>query len=312
MATIPVESPSSVALDPDDQLAFVGTGGEDPGSVAVIDRASMTVDDSIPLDKPVVALAIAPDGNRLYAATWIDYLTSSITVIDLATRSPVDTIPLDQPIAELLVAPDGRTLYAAAFKYFLNDLTGGVIAIDLEADTPPTMITTGGVSDMAITPDGRTVYASTSFYDLFVDNPSVLSVIDAEKRSIQDTVEVDDIGPIALDPTADVLIAASVGRPGEITIIDTSSLEISATVQNGLSPSDIAVIGEPTDRICAGDCNADGSVTIAELVRGVGVLLGGTEIDSCPAIDADFDQQVTVADLVHAVTQAMYGCSRAA
>lgn len=76
-----------------------------------------------------------------------------------------------------------------------------------------------------------------------------------------------------------------------------------------MSPSDIAVIGEPVDRPCAGDCDADGTVTVAELVRGINLLLGGAGTDSCPAMDADSDRQVTIADLVRAVEQAMYGCS---
>jgi YVTN family beta-propeller protein len=306
VARIPVASPTSVAVDSHDELVFVGTIA---GNVAVIDRAAMAVRDSIPLGGPVLALAVAPDGNRLYVATWVDSFTSSVAVIDTPTMASVATIPVAEPIADLLMAPDGETLYAATFKFYLNDITGGVVVLDLEAKEIVTTIVTGGVSDLAISPDGQTVYASTVFYDLFEHRPDQVSIIDAGTRSIRDSVEIDEIAAIAIDPTGDALYAASRGRPGEIAIIDTSSLEISAAVQSGLSPSDIAVIGGPEDRLCAGDCDADGAVTVAELIRGVNVLLSGARIDSCPAIDADSDQHVTVADLVSAVQQAIYGCS---
>jgi YVTN family beta-propeller protein len=62
---------------------------------------------------------------------------------------------------------------------------------------------------------------------------------------------------------------------------------------------------------CVGDCDADGAVTVSEVVRLVGVALGLAGIDECPAGDADGDGQVTIAELVAVVGNALAGCGPA-
>lgn len=62
---------------------------------------------------------------------------------------------------------------------------------------------------------------------------------------------------------------------------------------------------------CVGDCDADGAVTISEVVRLVGVALGLAGVDECPAGDADGDGQVTIAELVAVVGNALAGCGPA-
>jgi hypothetical protein len=59
---------------------------------------------------------------------------------------------------------------------------------------------------------------------------------------------------------------------------------------------------------CAGDCDGNGAVTIDELVRGVGIALGGGSVDPCPAMDRGADGAVTIDDLVAAVDAALSGC----
>lgn len=60
---------------------------------------------------------------------------------------------------------------------------------------------------------------------------------------------------------------------------------------------------------CVGDCDGDGRVTIAELVRGVNGALGGA---GCDAFDRDGDGIISISDLVAAVNSALYGCQVAA
>jgi hypothetical protein len=55
---------------------------------------------------------------------------------------------------------------------------------------------------------------------------------------------------------------------------------------------------------CPGDCDRDGTVTIAELLRGVGLALGTTTLP-CPAYG---DAPVTIDKLVAAVDRALNGC----
>ncbi len=59
---------------------------------------------------------------------------------------------------------------------------------------------------------------------------------------------------------------------------------------------------------CAGDCDGNHRVTIAELVSGINLSLDDGPLDTCPASDADGDSQLTIADLVRAVDDALSGC----
>ncbi len=60
--------------------------------------------------------------------------------------------------------------------------------------------------------------------------------------------------------------------------------------------------------ICEGDCDADGAVTIDELVRGIKIAMGGTAIEECALADRDDDGAVSVDELTAAVGRALEGC----
>ncbi len=59
---------------------------------------------------------------------------------------------------------------------------------------------------------------------------------------------------------------------------------------------------------CRGDCNGDGMVSINELVTGVNIALGNSDVSSCPAFDANGDGEVTIDELIAAVNAALGGC----
>jgi TolB protein len=80
---------------------------------------------------------------------------------------------------------------------------------------------------------------------------------------------------------------------------------VAVALSDGLDPRRAAAA-------CAGDCDGDGGVTINELVRAVGIALGGTAVGQCTAADGDADGSVTIAELVGAVGNALGGCDNAA
>jgi hypothetical protein len=57
---------------------------------------------------------------------------------------------------------------------------------------------------------------------------------------------------------------------------------------------------------CAGDCDGDGIVTVAELVGGVASALGGAA--PCAALDGNGDGHATIGELIAAVGAALAGC----
>jgi len=64
----------------------------------------------------------------------------------------------------------------------------------------------------------------------------------------------------------------------------------------------------PTPGPCVGDCDANGRISIEELVRGVRIALGQPVPSACPSFDEDNNQKVTIDELVKAVNGALYGC----
>src|SRR6185369_3237220 len=59
---------------------------------------------------------------------------------------------------------------------------------------------------------------------------------------------------------------------------------------------------------CRGDCDNDGRVSIADLVRGITVELGGDAVAACSAVDLNDDDSVTIDELIAAVSDALTGC----
>jgi hypothetical protein len=80
-----------------------------------------------------------------------------------------------------------------------------------------------------------------------------------------------------------------------------------AILTNGDPPPTATPTPTPTFAIpvCVGDCDDDGTVTISELVQGVGGALGR---GACAAFDFDVDDEISVRELIMAVNASMNGC----
>ncbi|GIW46099.1 MAG: hypothetical protein KatS3mg077_3381 [Candidatus Binatia bacterium] len=77
----------------------------------------------------------------------------------------------------------------------------------------------------------------------------------------------------------------------------------------GVTPSaDASSTPTPTTPVCTGDCDADHSVNIDELILLVRIALGTFSVQSCPAGDRDGDGGVTIEEIVDAVRMALQGC----
>jgi len=60
--------------------------------------------------------------------------------------------------------------------------------------------------------------------------------------------------------------------------------------------------------LCPSDCDGNGGVAIAELIRAVNVALGRAAIGTCSAADRNGDGQVAIAELIAGVRAALDGC----
>jgi spore coat protein CotH len=63
---------------------------------------------------------------------------------------------------------------------------------------------------------------------------------------------------------------------------------------------------------CIGDCNADDSVTVDELITGVNIALGSGEVTACTSMDRNEDYTISVDELLSGVNSALEGCPQTA
>jgi DNA-binding beta-propeller fold protein YncE len=85
------------------------------GVVFVIDIACATTAATVSV-KDAAALAISPDGSRLYAVsydrrTYYQYPAGWLTIIDTASHAVVETIAVGACPETLTASPDGAYLY---------------------------------------------------------------------------------------------------------------------------------------------------------------------------------------------------------
>ncbi len=91
-------------------------------------------------------------------------------------------------------------------------------------------------------------------------------------------------------------------------------MKLSATFRNGVLPLALSICvstlawSPAGAQTCAGDCNNDGEVIVAELMMGVNIALGEARATVCSAIDTSEDARVSVAELISAVRSALEGC----
>jgi len=180
--TIAVPGEPFAAVVSDDR-AYVSTSSASHDAVSVIDTNTRTVIATYPLAFGVSALAISPDGKRVYAGrngrdhvdvAVIDITAERVGTIDIATGAGigVDAIAVD---------PTGKRLYVAT-----TDVRGSqLVVVDAETARVDRKVWVGSpIRDLAVA-DG-TAYVLTSDRA----RGGAVSVIDMSTNRITDTIEL--------------------------------------------------------------------------------------------------------------------------
>lgn len=125
---------------------------------------------------------------------------------------------------------------------------------------------------------------------LAVSDPATGATLWASDGTVAGTAPVNDV----FDPTA-------VPGVNDVARLVDGTLYFSAADDRGAELWALPLA-------CAGDCNADYSVTVDEVVAAVGIALGSVPLDRCTRADVDGDHHVTVDEAIAAVERALVGC----
>jgi YVTN family beta-propeller protein len=276
VASIPVGfSPFQIAITPDGTRAYVANQGS-TNIVSVIDIATNTVAATIPGGFSPVGVAITTDGTRAYVTN--DF-SNTVSVIDTATNTVAATIPVGVSPIGVAIMPDGNNDNNHKDKddkdknknkdknnnntraYVANLGSNSVSVIDTAINTVVATVPVGAPFDIAITSDGTRAYVTNIF-------SNTVSVIETATNTVVATIPV-GVNPIGVAITPDGNndnshkdedkdkdnnnIRAYVTNEGSnsVSVIDTATNTVIATVPVGLAPFGVAITPDGTQAYVA-------------------------------------------------------------
>ncbi len=194
--------------------------------VNVIDTSTNTIVASIPIGLGCLcidpdAIAVSPDGTRVYATNELD---DTLSVIDTATNTVVDTISVGPAPVAVAVSPDGSRIYVLNGSGFTPSVA--VISAATHMITNTIHIGVAQARGMGICPDGSCLYVSTY-------GSNSVKVIDTATETVVTTVPVGSL-PVGVDVRPDgaaVYVANYIS--GTVSVISTATNTVSTTITVG-------------------------------------------------------------------------------
>ena len=236
--TIPLSTGATdIAPSPDSRLYALDLWG----SLKVIDTATNTITSAITPASGAGRFEVNPDSSRLYTING----DGTVSVINTANNAVTQTIPIapvGRRLSSLAISPDGRSVY-------VSDSIDTVTTIDTATNTVTNVIQIplidwAGLSDLAVSPDGNRVYVATY--------GKTLAVIDTVNNTVTTNIAGKSLGSaeIAVSPDGRRLYVVSgcaeAGNcaNGKVSVIDTTTNTLTATIPLGASPTKLAISGD--------------------------------------------------------------------
>lgn len=220
----------------------------------------------LPFTAEVRALAITPDGAKLYAA---DTLHNTVSVIDTATRRTTKVLDaMGTGPRFIAVTPDGRKALVAHFgTVTFNNLSvpdNTVAVIDTSTDAVTATVTVGRAPfAIAVTPNNAKAYVANSADD-------TVSVIALGNDTVTATLNV-GTQPVAIAITRDGGRAFVANRGSDnVTVIDVATDQVTGTLAVGDAPTALALHPDDTFLYVTnrGDGASAGTVSVIDVASG--------------------------------------------
>jgi YVTN family beta-propeller protein len=233
---------NAIALSPDGKTLFVAGGGA-AGSVRFLDAATGQEAGAVAVGHTPAAVAVTPDGKRLYVCNQFN---NDVSVIDVEAKQQTTRLPMVREPISAAVSPDGKLVLVANF--LPNDPgdsydVAAVINVINTADHAVSAIRLlNGSTDLrnvCVSPDGKYGFAVhlLSRYQLPTTqlergwvNTNALTILDLATGKLLNTVLLDEVDLGAANPwdvacTADgTRICVTHAGTHEVSVINTDAL----------------------------------------------------------------------------------------
>lgn len=248
-------SGSGVVVSPDGRHLYAThnqvTDGETSGAISVIDIACATIIATVAVHD-VSALAISPDGGRLYAVSYDrrayhQYPAGRLTIIDTASHAAVKTTAIGASPETVTTSPDGSYLYITHYDPCL------VSAVNLATDSTTVVALADAPLAVVFTPDSGHAY---------VRNVRSLTLIDTTTNDVNDINAGDLPRGMQLSPDGKRVYVTNFGD-STLSVVDTITNSVVTTVDVPGYP-DAVVVSPDGQRIYVGDYWS-GAVTVVSV-----------------------------------------------
>jgi YVTN family beta-propeller protein len=224
--TIPIEGQGlyEIAITPDGTKVYVvGTLSD---NVSVMDTRSHRIIATIPIMHPF-GMAITSDGKQVYVGgeESDEGLCGTVSVIDTVTNRVTESISIDgYGFYGIALTPDGTQAYVACGMNLsvIDTKTHEIIAIPIEA------------TEVEITPDGTQVYVANIY-------GGTVSVIHVATNRVHTMQVGDHPFRMAITPDGTQVYVTNSGEGTTVSVIDTETNTIRATIPVGKGPLGIAI-----------------------------------------------------------------------
>jgi YVTN family beta-propeller protein len=237
------QAPIGLVLGKDETQLFV-TGDGPKGTLMTVNLDKGQIEYSLRLGHTPMSPVLSPDGGFVYLCNRFD---NCVIVVDLKQKSVLNRIPVKREPIACGLSPDGKFLFVANLlpkgPANSNDIAAEVEVIDTSSLSvvKSVRLPNGSTSlrGLCISPDGKHVFVThilarytmpTTQLERGWMNTNALSVIDAEKKCLINTILLDDINlgaanpwGIVCSPDGSKLFVTHAGTH-EVSVIDLNGL----------------------------------------------------------------------------------------